>query len=242
MTSLFRLCLLAVVSASIVVAQERPPRVGPLTPEEMPKRPAPVERLGPDTLRMGQLTIDTGKREITVPGVVNDVPVLEFVANTKDGWKAYESALTLETDGITLNTALVLIGLDPANATPPTHHFDPGTLKGDPLEIWVSWTAGGQVRRVKAQEVVYNVATKTTLPDEPWVYIGSGFSEDGYLADQMGVIVSFAHTPAAIIEHPSPVGAGNYGAWRLNPGLDLKGGTPVTVTIASLKKPAPKPR
>jgi hypothetical protein len=240
MTSLSHVCLAVIVSAAAAAAQEPTRRTGPLTPEEMPKRPAPVERLGPDTLRMGQVTINTATREITVPGQVNDVPVLEFVANTKDGWKAYESALTLETDGITINTALVLIGLDPANATPPKEHFDPSTLKGDPLEVWVSWTdPAGRTRRVRAQEVVYNVAAKKTLPEEPWVYIGSGFNEGGYLADQMGVVISFAHTPAAIIEHPSAFGIGNYGAWRLNPSLDLKGGMPVTVTIASLKKPRP---
>ena len=243
MTSLSHVCVLAAMSAAVLGQEAQAPRTGPPSPEEMPKRPAPVERLGPDTLRMGAVVVDTAKRQLTVPGHVNDVPVLEFVANTKDGWKAYESALTLETDGITINTALVLIGLDPANARAPKAHFDPATLKGDPLDISVEWKdAAGRARRVPARELVYNVSAKQSLPDEPWVYIGSGFNEGGYLADQMGVIISFAHTPAAIIEHPSPMGIGNYGSWRLNPALDLKGGTPVTVTIAAVKKAAQKPR
>lgn len=243
MTFLPHVCVLAAMSVAVPGQDARTPPTGPPSPQEMPTRPAAVERLGPDTLRMGAVVIDTAKRQLTVPGHVNDVPVLEFVANTKDGWKAYESALTLETDGITINTALVLIGLDPANASAPTHHFDPATLKGDPVDISIEWKdAAGRARRVPAQEIVYNVSAKASLPNEPWVYIGSGFNEGGYLADQMGVIISFAHTPAAIIEHPSPMGIGNYGSWRLNPALDLKGGTPITVTITALKKAAPKPR
>lgn len=236
---LARVLMFIVVSGVSAGAQPPQPRTGPLSPSEMPARPAPVERLGPTSLRMGQVIVETEKREVSVPGSVNDVPVLEFIANTKDGWKAYESALTLETDGITINTALVLIGLDPAHASVPTMHFDQATLKGDPVAISVEWKdASGKARRVPAEELVFNVASKQTLPRRPWVYIGSGFNDGGYLADQMGVIISFAHTPAAIIEFPTIEGIGNYGAWRINPSLGLKGGTPITLTIKSLVKPA----
>ena len=48
---------------------------------------------------------------------MNDVEMLEFVANTINGAKAYESALTLQTDAISFNAALLLIGLDPAAAS-----------------------------------------------------------------------------------------------------------------------------
>jgi len=56
--------------------------------------------------------------EISVRGVVNDALTLEFVANPKGGFKAYESALELDTDGINFNLALILIGLDPAPTWP----------------------------------------------------------------------------------------------------------------------------
>jgi len=229
------------VLAALVAAVSTPLGAQAPAQPQIPAKPAPVERLGPDTLRMGQVRIDTAKREVTVPGTVNDVPVLEFVANTKSREKAYESALTLDTDGVTINTALILIGLDPAHAVAPAMHFDAAAPKGDPVEIWVEWTdAHGKPRRIPAEELVFNASTNQTLPRGPWVYLGSGFNEAGYLADQIGVIVSFAHTPAAIIEHPSPAGVGNYGAWKLNPALSLRGDAPVTVTIRALPSPARK--
>ena len=35
-----------------------------------PEKPAPVEKLGPNSYRIGQMRIDTAKREVVVPGTV----------------------------------------------------------------------------------------------------------------------------------------------------------------------------
>src|SRR5437762_228005 len=77
--------------------------------------PPVVERLGKDLFRLGQVRVNAATREVTVPGTINPVSTLEFLANTPGGMKAYESALTLESDGVTFNTALVLIGLERSN-------------------------------------------------------------------------------------------------------------------------------
>jgi hypothetical protein len=106
-------------------------------PANLQQQPPPVERLSETLLRIGTVLTDMKRREVTVNGAVNDVNVLEFVANTKGGFKAYESALTLDTDAITFNLALVLIGLDRSRAVPPERHFDPRTPEGDPVEIFV---------------------------------------------------------------------------------------------------------
>ena len=41
-----------------------------------------VERLAPGLFRIGQIRVDTARREISVPGQANDAQILEFVANT----------------------------------------------------------------------------------------------------------------------------------------------------------------
>ena len=199
---------------------------------------SPVERLGPNALRVGNVRVDLAKKEISVDGTITNAQSLEFVANTKDGFKAYESAIELDTTAVNFNTALILTGLDPSHAVPPTRHFDPSTPKGDPVEIWVDWDDAGQRRSVRAEELVYNDAIKQTLAEGPWVYTGSVFvnleERKQYLAEVDGVLIGFVHTPAPVIESPRQFLPEHYGYIHLNPALKLTPGTKVTVRVRSL--------
>jgi hypothetical protein len=198
-----------------------------------PKAASPIERLSPDTLRIGNVVVDTTKKQVTVKGVVNEVTTLEFVANTKGGYKAYESALELDTNAINFNVAMILIGLDHTHATVPKMHLDPTPAGGDPVDIWVEWDENGKPRRVRAEQLVYNLQTKQTLAEGPWVYTGSVFSNENnaYLADIDGTLIGFVHTPSPIIESPRPIGRNEYGNNVINPALNLKAGTMVTVIV-----------
>ena len=194
-----------------------------------------VEQIGPGLYKLGDVRVDVTRREVTVTGAANDAMVLEFVANTKGGFKSYESALTLDTDGATLNAALLLIGLDPAHARVPARHFDPVPPKGDPLEIWVAWTTPEGPKRVRIEELLLDKRTNTTMPEGPWVYTGSTFIEHGgYLADTDGVLIGFVHSPAPVIENPRAGAVDAYGDIIRNPGIGLLGGMTVTVTIKAM--------
>lgn len=202
-------------------------------PRPAAREASPIERLGPNLLRIDTLTVDTEKKVVTVKGFVNDVNILEFIANPRNGAKAYESALTLDTTGVNFNLAMILIGLDPARSTPSTKHLDPTPPKGDPVEMLVEWEDGGTKRSVRAEELVWNNDTKRTLSPGPWVYTGSVFVKEGnaYLADLQGSLIGFVHTPAPVIESPRPLLPGDYGASVLNPALKLKAGTPIVMII-----------
>lgn len=217
----------------------------PCTAQESPARPvdparpaAPIERLAADRLRVGHILIDTSKKEIVVPGTVNEALTLEFVANPKGGFKAYESALELDTDGVNFNLALILLGLDPARSVPAKMHLDVTPPQGDPVEVWVGWEEGGRQIRVRAEQLIYNTQTKQTLSEGPWVYTGSVFSaqNNAYLADLEGSLIGFVHTPAPVIESPRPLNPGDYGANRLNPNLNLKPGTRIALTVRALPR------
>ena len=201
------------------------------------KPQAPVERLGPDRLRVGNVQIDTAKREVSVRGTVNDVSILEYVANTKGGLKAYESALELDTNAINFNLALILIGMDNTRSVVPRMKFDPNPPQGDPLEIWVEWDEGTTRRRIRAERLMYNRETKQTVKEGPWVYTGSTFSQsdNAYFAEIEGTLIGFMHTPSPIIESPQPI-LGAYGSSILNPTLNLKPGTSVLLTIKALPR------
>ncbi|OFW31525.1 MAG: hypothetical protein A3H97_03325 [Acidobacteria bacterium RIFCSPLOWO2_02_FULL_65_29] len=202
------------------------------------KRGAPVERLGPDSLRVGNVKVDTAKKEVAVAGVVNNVTTLEFIANTKGGFKAYESALELDTDAVSFNLALILIGLDPSRAIPARFALDPTPPQGDPVEIWVEWDESGRRRRVRAEQLVFNQTSKQTLSEGPWVYTGSTFSvqNNAYLADLEGSLIGFIHSNAPVIESPRPLAVGTYGSNRVNPDLNLKAGTSVLLIVRALPR------
>jgi hypothetical protein len=202
-----------------------------------PPRP-PVEKLGEGLFRVGAIRVDTSKREIAVPGSVNQVQVLEFLANTKGGAKAYESALTLDTDAISFNVALLLIGLDPARATKPQRHFDPAPVRGDPVEITIEWKdAEKRVTRASIDRLLWDRAANRAPIEGGWVYTGSTGLPDGRLMAELdGVLIGFVHSPSPILENSGGAGIGNYGSIVINPQLKLEPDTPVTLTVKALAR------
>lgn len=202
-----------------------------------PRTAAAIEKLGKDLLRIGNVRIDLAKKEVSVAGTVNDVPGLEFLANTKGGYKNYESAIEAETNAIDFNLGLILIGLDRDRAYRPRFHFDPIPPRGDPVEVWITWTEGGEERRVPAEEILYDSGSMKTLPKAKWVYTGSNFlsNSTAFVADLDGVLIGFVHTPAPLIENANSV-PGPYGAIQINPLLNLKPGTAVVLTVRAIPR------
>ena len=235
------------VVAIVANAVAQQPVIPDHNPEKIPTTPAPVAKLGPGLFRIGEIKVDTTKREASVSGKVNAVEILEFVANTQGGLKAYESALTLDTNAVTFNAAMLMIGLDKEHARVPTQHFDPVPPKGDRVALWIDWTRDNQKIRTPVEQLLFDKESRQTVPGSEWVYTGSVFLENGvsptatrYLADLDGVLIGFVHSPAPIIENIAGAGVGRYGNIVLNPNLGLEPDTPVTLTIKALAS-APKP-
>ena len=223
----------------LALAQGSPSSSKPADTQATPSVPA-VERLGTNLFQVGSIRVDTAAREISVAGRVNaDVVALEFIANTRGGLKAYETAITLDTDAITFNTALLLIGLDRTRVrNAPTAHFDSATPDGDKVEISID-CPGRECQRMPAERLMYDVNTKQTVPQGTWVYTGSVFLPDGrYLAHLDGTLVGFVHDPATIIEYAAGAGLNRWGSVVLNPNIGLKPGTAVTMTVKAVPRPA----
>lgn len=231
------LCAAGLVAAAYAQEPRNPLTVAPL----VKPKPATVVKTGPNTFRIGPLNIDTAKREVVAMGSINDVTVLEFVANTKNGMKAYESAMTIDTDAVTFNTALLLIGLDPARARVPKHHFDPVPPDGDPVDMFVEWGFGDQMKTVRVEGLLYDNRTNTTMPTGPWTYTGSTFVDMGngqkvFLSESDGVLIGFVHSPAPLIENPRSGAVDAYGALVLNPKLGLKPNMPIKLIVRALPR------
>lgn len=226
------------VTGSATPAQPKAvPPVAPVYVERKPPTsPSRVEKLSATSLRIGEVSVDMARKEVSVLGHVNDVPQLEFIVNTKGGYKGYESAIEAECTAIDFNLGLVLIGLDRDRAkVRPRFHFDPLSPEGDQVEVWISWKAGSEEKRVRAEELVYDEVAKKPLAASRWIYTGSQFfpGSRAFLADVDGVLVGFVHTPAPLIERAEPV-PGSFGAVKFNPTLGLTPGMPVTVTVRAV--------
>ena len=195
-----------------------------------------VQKISDGVYRIGQLRVDTNKRELTAPATVNDVLTVEFLANTRNGLKAYESAITVESDAITFNAALILLGLDPGNGRPSKFQFDAGTPEGDPVEIHIEFKG----KRMRAEQLLFDQRTKKTLPIGPWVYTASTFYDTGhgkaFLAEQDGVLIGLMHGPAALIDNPRNDAVDGFGYFLVNPTLGVPPGSAITLIITALKR------
>ena len=218
--------LLALLLCSRAAAGQAPPAADPgVSPEPV------VERLDGGRIRVGSILIDQTAGELTVPGTVNPVTVLEYLATTTGGVKSYESALDLEATALEFNLALILLGLDAEHGVPSDEKFDPEPPQGDPVEIWVESTAPQGERRWRAEELVWDLKEQRALAEGPWVYTGSVFLPEGeFLADLVDVLIGFMHTPESIIDSPRPLDS-PYGAYQLRTDLGLEAGMPVRLVI-----------
>ncbi len=203
-----------------------------------PRGPAPAEikRIGPNLVQVGTIRVDTKLRELRAPGRLNQVTVLEFIANTPSGMKSYESAITVDATAATFNAALLLLGLDPGRARVPTQHFDPVPAAGDPVELSFEAEGPGGTKRMPVEALMWNEVLKTTVAVGPWVYTGSTFTQGQFLAEADGVLIGMVSSPAPLIENPRKV-ANAYGEIVLNPNLGFGPLTRVTLIVKALDRP-----
>lgn len=200
--------------------------------EEAPRRALPpVEELGGDRYRIGAVTVDRGKRQLSVPGrVLHLDDTLEYIAVSRGGQKDYESLLELDASGLEFQLASILIGLDDADAVKPRYQFDEREALGPAVSVRISWDDAGETRSIDAANALLN--NDEPFDDHDWVYIGS-IEENGELwAQTTGTLIGFVHDPYAIIEHRQGVGVGNYGFIKGNHLLLPPEGAPVTVSVS----------
>lgn len=228
-------CFVFAMTTLAGAQQSEAPKGQPSTPGNA-SQATPIERLGPDLVRVGNVRVDRAKREVSVSGVVNETTALEFIAVAKGGFKGYESVLELDTSAVNFNFGLILIGLDPARASVPGTLGEPP--KGDPVEIWIEWEDSGKKQRVRAEQLIINTKTNKTLSEGPWVYTGSVFLKDSnaYLAEVEGSLIGFVHKQAPVIENPRAF-TPDYQAYQLNPALNLRPGMNVSLTVRALPRP-----
>ncbi|MBM4002905.1 MAG: hypothetical protein FJ295_06385 [Planctomycetes bacterium] len=127
-------------------------------------------------LGVHQVWIDTDRKVMVADGVVCLTQgLLELFACPK-GTKEHESALSLQTDALTIHAGLLAIEAETGSPVKYAPDYKPAS--GMVVDLIVVWADGsGKRKQVRAQEWVKNLKTKKPL-DFDWVFAGSGFHVD----------------------------------------------------------------
>jgi hypothetical protein len=158
------LVLLATVARASDPAGDLPDVEKERAATEQALRHPKIQELGGDRFRVGLIEIDRHKRSFTVPAVVHlEEGAQEFLVAARGGSKAYESILEAGATPYEFNLACILIGLDDKHAHDPRYRLDPTRIEGDAVQIWVSWQAGQETRRVPAARMVRDSQNDRTL-------------------------------------------------------------------------------
>lgn len=210
-----------------------------------------------NVFKIGDVTCYKKERRVEVEGkVCLQEGSVEYFA-VLSGGKEYESLMSFNCKAVDLNLAMLGLGYKPGGGVRKAG--DPDTPKGDPVYLSVEWQEedGRKVRRVRAEELVFNVGTKKPMRNTAWAFTGSDFLRDDenpnklfidpetkkpvFLADAYRMFVALWRDPAALFNNPLDTGVdGIY--YTVNKELCPKVGTKLKIIIEpapadALKKP-----
>ena len=224
-------------------SQEPPPQPVPF-PAPIPAeqlwlkgfKPLPVEKSGPGMFRIGDIKINKEQRSISFPAEVNmSRGLLEYVL-VRLGGKTHESLLKTSCDPYNLQIAFLLLGFEGTDR-PLAFQGDPGTPKGEPIDLTLEYVASDGKPVTLRPEQWIEIRTESRKNDVQrleWLYTGSIVINGRFLAQSDGSIIALYHDPVALIDNASPGGESDK-IWFVKEGSLPPVGTSVTVTVKAKK-------
>jgi hypothetical protein len=169
----------------------------------------------PVVVKVGKVRLFKKARRVEVDGhfCYEDNP-LEFLAVIKGG-KEYESLLCFDCKASDVNFLLMAAGYLASGGV--RKKGDPNTPKGDPVYLSLRWKDDeGKSKTIRAEDLLFNRATKKPMRKTAWVFTGSSFikvkdPETGktkyrFLADEYKMLIAIWRDPAAIFNNPLDTG------------------------------------
>ena len=115
----------------------------------------------------GQISKALGEYDSHLKGAV------EYLACGPTG-KLYESIIAIEASTKDVHEALSKLGVKPG--TPPAYDDEKDALippTGTTFLLTVEWQEDEKTKKIRAEELIYNVKTKKPMPPVAWIYSGS---------------------------------------------------------------------
>jgi hypothetical protein len=188
---------------------------------------SPLRQIGPDVFELGAVRFDKAQKTVRFPGQVNmNEGLIEYLLVSGRG-KTYESLLKTDADPYDIQLALLFLGGKGAPQTPallatptePFHVNHPGrpapAVAGDPISIEVSWRAEGREHKVRAEDWIANLATRTNAARGYWTFNGSRVVNGIFIAQRDGQIAAMIDDVDAMVNNPRP-GHDNDQIWQIN--------------------------
>ncbi len=191
---------------------------GPVAAQEEAKKPAPalpdLQEVSPGVYQIGKLRVDKNTNSVTIPAVLNmEDGNLEYLLVSRKG-STHESLLVSEVEPSQFHFAMLLLGAKGAGITTPgPQDAPPGQinaeylkhaprLKGDPVTITAKWTQKGVQKSVPVEDWLLDINANKAPERGPWIYTGSMFSEEVFLAQSEGCFAALVTNPSALINNP----------------------------------------
>lgn len=163
---------------------------------------------------------------------------MEYLAVSKGG-KEYESILVLDAVPEDIYKTLVKLGVN--KGKPAQFDADTGKVippSGDKVRLFVEWRDGNSVKKVRAENLIYNIKTEESMENTEWLFTGSvmGFfdpeSDSEVLKAQVTKSIASFHDgdDSVILQHPKPVSADSV-PYRVNSKVMPKAGTKINLVI-----------
>ena len=194
------LCLTAAVSQ----AEEKMPEA-----HGKPK----IEKIDENLYRVGDVTLDKSTREIRFPALVNmKEGLLEFLIVHEHG-AVHEALFRTHVSPTHINVALTLLHYKPSKefyripkddgiSSDEFYEVPEETKRAARLNIYVEFEKDGETKRLPANDWVRHETTAKAMPQDPWVYGGSGFYKGNFIPEGSGQIAAIYITDTALINYP----------------------------------------
>ncbi|MFP6854765.1 MAG: YdjY domain-containing protein [Opitutales bacterium] len=233
------------IACNLVLAQEKSPEAKPADddPSAQPiVKPPKVESVSPGVYRVADhITLDLSKREISFSAVSNQVNGLVEYALVHETGKTHESLFRTKVSPRNLQAALLLARVRSAPGF-VENLWKEDRLKMDvsasKLSIVVSWTEKDKLRSSPLEKMATNSHSKKAIAVGSFIFNGSRFVGNVFMAEESGSIVAVYADDTAMI-NSGDYDSNNDDVWLAHketmPPLDH----PVTFTLKFPPKKVP---
>jgi hypothetical protein len=199
-------------------------------------RVSPPELVSPGVYRIGEIIVNKTGNSISFPAVVNmNKGLLEYLL-VRDAGKTHESLFRTKVEPYNLQIACLLLGLTGSDK-PLAFQGAPETPRGDAVRITVSLPGkDGKATEIQPEQWITKVVDGRPAETEPlrWIFTGSLVRGGRFAAQVGGSIIALYHDPVAMVDNASPGGESDK-IWFVKEAAVPALGTPITITITSLK-------
>ena len=209
-------------------AQDR----NPFGTEPLPK--AVIEDVAPGVKRVGAVTLDANKKQISMPVSINmNEGPLEYLVVTGKG-KTHESLLVTHAEPFHIKVAMLLLNCKGSNGR-LIPEDDEKPIPGENVDVELHWKEADKPKKARLEDFVQRV-DNVKVKKGPFIFNGSRVFQGTFLAQRDGSIMSLITDNAALFNNPR-LGRDDDEVWRPQakglPPLDSNG----TLVIRILNKP-----